>query len=290
MNSDTRVEGPHLVEQLAAATGADPGQRLLHARGNWAEGEFTPSPQAAEISTAAVFAAPRTPVTARFSTTLGGSGGHDGDPGDQGLAIRAGDLDLVTFTLPVFFVRTGPDLIDFFRAVRSDDPAAFPAFLRGHPEAATALGFAERARPATSFTGVTYHAVHAFGLVDAAGATRWARLSLRPLRPLPSLDPAQALAMPGDYLTRDLADRLPAGFELTAQLPGPADELHDPTRLWTGTETTPLGTLTLTRPQAPSTEPPFDPLRLPQGITAPQDQLSKDRSTAYEAARRLRAA
>ncbi|MFJ7269509.1 catalase [Streptomyces sp. NPDC099050] len=289
MNSNTQAEGTHLVEQLAAAAGEEPGRRLLHARGVWVKGAFTPSPHAAGISTAGVFSAPRTPVTARFSTTLGGSGGHDGDPGDQGLAIRVGDLDLVTFTLPVFFVRTGPDLIDFFRATRSDDPAVFPAFLRGHPEAATALGLAGKARPAASFTGVTYHAVHAFGLVDTAGTTRWARLSLRPLRPLPSLDPALARTLPGDYLTRDLTDRLPAGFELTAHLPGAADEVHDPTRLWTGTETVSLGTLTLTRSHVPSTEPEFDPLRLPQGIEAPQDQLSKDRSTAYEAARRRRA-
>ncbi|MDX2394071.1 catalase [Streptomyces sp. DK15] len=289
MNSDTQARGAHLVEQLAAATGADPGRRLLHARGAWAEGEFAPSPLAASLSTAAVFTAPRTPVTARFSTTLGGAGGHDGDPGDQGLALRVGDLDLVTFTLPVFFVRTGADLIDFFRAIRSDDPAAFAAFLRGHPEAATALGFAGKARPATSFTGVTYHAVHSFGLVDAAGTNRWVRLSLRPLRPLPSLDPEQALALPADYLARDLTDRLPAGFELTAHLPDPADELHDPTRLWTGTETVALGTLTLTRPQEPATETAFDPLRLPRGITAPQDQLSEDRSTAYAQARRRRA-
>ncbi|XMN10353.1 catalase [Streptomyces griseobrunneus] len=290
MNSKTQDTGAHLVEQLAAATDAAPSQRLLHARGTWAQGAFIPSPQAADLSTASVFAAPRTPATARFSTTLGGSGGHDGDPGDQGLAIRVGDLDLVTFTLPVFFVRTGAHLVEFLRATRSGDPAAVPAFLRDHPEAATALGFAKKARPVTSFTGVTYHAVHTFGLTDGAGSTRWVRLSLKPLQPLPSLEPQQALALPHDYLTRDLAARLPARFELTAHLPDQTDELHDPTRLWTGTETVPLGSLTLTGPQEPSTEPPFDPLRLPAGVVAPRDQLSKDRSAAYEAARRRRAA
>ncbi|MFF0739151.1 catalase [Streptomyces sp. NPDC004111] len=288
MNSTTQNTGTHLVEQLAATSDAAPSQRLLHARGTWAQGEFVPSPGAAGISTAPVFAAPRTPVTARFSTTLGGSGGHDGDPGDQGLAIRVGDLDLVTFTLPVFFVRTGADLVAFLRATRSGDPAALPAFLREHPEAETALGFAAKARPVPSFTGVTYHAVHAFGLVDAAGTTRWVRLSLRPLHPLPALEPAEALALPGDYLTRDLADRLPARFELTAHLPGPEDELHDPTRLWAGTGTVPLGTLALTGVQEPSAEPPFDPLRLPPGVLAPRDRLSKDRSAAYAAARARR--
>ncbi|KAA8889012.1 hypothetical protein F3087_08450 [Nocardia colli] len=165
MNSDPHDDGAHLAEQVAAATGANLGQRLLHARGGWATGEFTPYPP---------------------------------------------------------------------------------------------------------------------------GATRWARLSWRPLRPLPTLDPVAAQAMPRDYLVTDLADRLPVRFELTAHLPDAIDEVHDPTRLWHGTQTVPLGTLTLTRSESPSAEPDFDTLRVPDGITAPQDQLSKERSKIYAAARGYR--
>lgn len=288
MNSDPRDDGAHLAEQVAAATGANLGQRLLHARGGWAAGEFTPHPQASRLSTAALFAAPATPATARFSSTLGNLDGHDGNPGDHGLATRVGGLDLIMFTLPVFFVRTGPDMVAFLRATGSGDPAAVPAFLRDHPEAATALGLAEQSRPITSFTGVTYHSVHAFGLVDAAGTTRWARLSWQPLRALPTLDPVAAQAMPRDYLVTDLADRLPVRFELIAHLPDATDELHDPTKLWHGTETVPLGTLTLARSESLSAEPDFDTLRLPDGITAPQDQLAEDRSRIYHAAREYR--
>ncbi|MFB8275388.1 catalase [Nocardia colli] len=288
MNSDPHDDGAHLAEQVAAATGANLGQRLLHARGGWATGEFIPHPQAARLSTAAMFTTPSTPATARFSSTLGNLDGHDGNPGDHGLATRVGGLDLIMFTLPVFFVRNGRDMVEFLRATGSDDPAAVPAFLRDHPEAATALGLAEKSRPITSFTGVEYHSVHAFGLVDAAGAARWARLSWRPLRPLPTLDPVAAQAMPRDYLVTDLADRLPVRFELTAHLPDATDEVHDPTRLWRGTQTIPLGTLTLTRSESPSAEPDFDTLRVPDGITAPQDQLSKDRSKIYAAARGYR--
>ncbi|MFI7000042.1 catalase [Nocardia sp. NPDC050175] len=288
MNSNLDDGGARLAEQVAAATGANLRQRLLHARGGWAAGEFIPDPLAAQLSTATVFATPRTPVTARFSSTLGDLDGHDGNPGDHGLATRVGGLDLIMFTLPVFFVRNGPDMIAFLRATNSDDPAAVPQFLRDHPEAATALGLAEQSSPITSFTGVTYHSVHAFGLVDATGSTRWARLSWRPLRPLPALDPVSAQAMPRDYLVADLSNRLPARFELTAHLPDRTDEVHDPTQLWQGKETVPLGTLTLTGSESPSAEPDFDTLRLPEGITAPQDQLSEDRSRIYDAARGYR--
>ncbi|WP_159080311.1 catalase [Nocardia suismassiliense] len=289
MPNDPHDDDTRFVEQLAAATGADPRQRLLHARGRAATGDFTPYRQAAQLSTAEVFAAARTPFTARFSSTLGGSEGHDGDPGDHGLAVRIGDLDLVMFTLPVFFVRNGPDMIAFLRATGSGDPAAVIEFVRHHPEAATALSLAEQALPITGFTGVTYHAVHAFGLVDAAGVTRWARLSWRPLQPLPALTVASAQALPRDYLATELATRLPAHFELTAHLPDADDDVHDPTQLWTGQESIPLGMLTLTRAETCSSETDFDPMRLPDGMIAPRDQLSKDRSTIYRAARRYRA-
>lgn len=288
MNSEPRDDGARLAEQVAAATGANLGQRLRHARDGWATGEFTPHPRAGQLSTAAVFATPSTPATTRFSSTLGNQDGHDGNPGDHGLATRIGGLDLIMFTLPVFFVRNGPDMVAFLRATNSSDPGAVPDFLRVHPEAATALGLAEQSRPITSFTGVTYHSVHAFGMMDATGTTRWARLSWQPSRPLPTLDPASAQAMPRDYLVADLADRLPGQFELIAHLPDHADEVHDPTRLWRGTETIPLGTLTLSRSESPSAEPEFDTLRLPDGIAAPQDQLAEDRSKIYDAARGYR--
>ncbi|MCX5205517.1 catalase [Streptomyces sp. NBC_00237] len=281
--------GAALVEQVAGATGADPGDRLLHARGAWAVGGFTPSARAAELSTAALFIEPATAATARFSSTLGGPGGHDGDPGDHGLAVRIGGLDLVMFTLPVFFVRTGAHMVEFLRATNSPDPDAVPAFLARRPEAATALGLAQQSRPAAGFTALAYHSVHAFGLTDAAGTVRWARLSWRPLRPVDPLSPEDASARPGDYLSRGLPGELPARFDLVAHLPGDGDEVHDPTRLWASDRTVPLGTLTLDRAGTPSVEPDFDPLRLPEGVAAPRDRLAADRSRVYRAARARRA-
>ncbi|WP_369372700.1 catalase [Streptomyces sp. cg36] len=285
MTEDSFDGGARLVEQVAAATGADPAHhRLLHARGAWAAGEFTPSGRAA-----AVFTAPATPATARFSSTLGGPGGHDGDPGDHGLAVRIGDLDLVMFTLPVFFVRTGAAMAEFLRATNSPDPSAVPAFLERHPEAATALELAQQARPAAGFTGLTYHSVHAYGLTDGARRVRWARLSWRPQRPTEPLNPEEAHSRPGDYLSLGLAAELPASLDLVAQLPAPHDEVYDPTRLWSSEHTVPLGTLTLTGTEPPATEPGFDPLRLPRGVAAPLDELAADRSRVYAAARHRRA-
>lgn len=292
MTSTSFEHGARLADQVAAATGADPGDRLLHTRGAWAAGEFTPSAIAASMSTADVFArsgASVTSVTVRFSSTLGGVGGHDGDPSDHGMAARIGDLDLVMFTLPVFFARTGADMVEFLRAANSPDPSsAVPAFVARHPEAATALGLAQQARPAAGFTGLAYHSVHAFGLVDADGTTQWARLAWRPHRPQEPLAPEEAGDRPRDYLRAGLRDELPARFDLVAHLPAAQDDVHDPTRLWSSEQTVTLGVLTLDRVETPVTEPGFDPLRLPEGIAAPLDRLAGDRAAAYAAARRRR--
>ncbi|ARZ68928.1 catalase [Streptomyces sp. HU2014] len=265
----------------AGVVGAASRDRLPHTRGVWVTGRFDPSPEAAALGTAALLTGAEVPVVARFSSMLGGRDGHDGAPGEQGLAVRfhagdGGEMDLLAGTLPVFFVRTGADMLEYLRAVRSPDPAAVAAFLERHPEAATATALAETARPAESFTGVAYHAVHTFGLVDAAGRTRWARLSWQPERPLPALTPDAALARPADYLTADLPHRLPARFRLTAQLPCPDDApvLHDPTRLWSQepARTAVLGTLVLDAVYVPprGCEPRFDGGRVPEGFVAPR--------------------
>ncbi|MER5890071.1 catalase [Streptomyces sp. NPDC001941] len=289
MTSNSFDDGARLAEQVAAATGAGTGDRLLHARGAWATGEFTPSSGAPALSRAAVFAAPATPAVARFSSTLGGADGHDGSPGDHGLAVRLGDLDLVMFTLPVFFVRNGPDMVEFLRAANSADPAtAVPAFAARHPEAAAALELAGQARPAAAFTGLAYHSVHAFGLADAAGTVTWARLGWRPHRPTGPLTEEEALSRPPGYLAQGLAAELPARLDLVAHLPAPGDEVHDPTRPWSSDREVPLGTLTLTGTRPPAAEPDFDPLHLPDGVAAPLDRLAADRSRVYAAARRRR--
>ncbi|MFE0604275.1 catalase [Streptomyces sp. NPDC058892] len=289
MSSHSFEDGARLADQVASATGADPSDRLLHTRGAWAAGAFTPSEIAASLSTAELFAVSSTPATVRFSSTLGGAHGHDGDPSDHGMAARIGGLDLVMFTLPVFFARTGADMVEFLRAANSPDPAtAVPAYVARHPEAAVALDLAQQARPAASFTGLTYHSVHAFGLLDPTGMTLWARLSWRPLRAAQPLIPEESRSRPRDYLRAGLHAELPDRFDLVAHLPAAQDEVHDPTRLWSSEQSVTLGTLTLERAEVPASEPGFDPLRLPQGIAAPLDRLARDRSAAYLAAQRRR--
>ncbi|MEU2867631.1 catalase [Streptomyces olivoreticuli] len=282
----TLASADSLLDDVAEAVRGDASRdRLLHARGVLATGRFTPTAEAGGLSAAALFAGPSVPVTVRFSSTVGGlegsggSGGHDGEPGDQGLAVRfhvGPDVDLLASTLPVFFVRNAPDMLEFLRATNSGDPAVISEFVGRHPEAATAMALAEEVLPADSFTGVTYHAVHTFGLVDEDGRTTWARLDWEPWWPLAPLSREEALSRPADYLTRGLAGRLPSGFRLVARFAGADDlgVLHDPTRVWSAGPrlTAELGELMLDGVGV-GESPDFDPLRLPLGFEAPRDGL-----------------
>ncbi|RJQ82800.1 hypothetical protein D5S17_00900 [Pseudonocardiaceae bacterium YIM PH 21723] len=246
MNADDVVTG------LAEVTGQCPGQRLLHARGSWVRGVFTAAPQGEPV-----------PVVARLSGTRGGLDGHDADSTDQGIAVRFPDWDLITFTAPVFFVRTAAELVGFLAANPPPEPTAAPA----------------------GFLGLTYHSVHAFGL-DGLG---WARLEWHPRVVADPLDIEVARGLAPDYLHRDLTAALPGALDLYARLPDPDDAVHDPTAEWRSTTLIRLGAMELLEIiDAPVPEPEFDPLRLPSGIQAPLDELAAGRSAVYRAARARR--
>ncbi|MFE3189840.1 catalase [Nocardia sp. NPDC059240] len=280
-----------IAARMAALTPVPRGQRMLHHRGVTVSGSFRAGPEAARLSTAELFCGRDIPVTARFSGTHGDA--RDADTGDQGLSVRfappgALPTDLIAFTLPVFFVRTGADMIEFLTAAHAG-PEAMDEFRSLHPESAAALAAADN-RPPASYVGQRYHAVHAFGLTAPDGENTWVRLEWHPDAELAPLEADDAAHRPAGYLTDDLLDRLPVGMTLHARLPKPGDPVHDPTTLWAyPPQLVPLGRLTLETRTA-DRDLDFDPLRLAPGITAPRDRLAADRSALYRVARGERTA
>ncbi len=161
----------------------------------------------------------------RFSNGSGQPARPDGAVDGRGMAVTF-DLadgtatDIVALTLPVFFVRTPEDFLAFTHA-RKPDPETgqpkFGQFLEEHPEALPAIQAALGAKAPASYLECTYNALHAFRLVNAAGAGTWVRWTLEPDTPGDGLEPEDAAARDPDYLQSDLADRLgvgPAGFTL----------------------------------------------------------------------------
>ncbi|WP_067824245.1 catalase [Nocardia inohanensis] len=292
MSDDTLTPGD-LTDRIAETLAAAPGQRMLHRRGVTVIGCFRAEPGARELSSAALFSGEEVAVVARFSGTRGGT--HDAETGDQGLSVRfvpasAEPTDLIAFTLPVFFVRSGADMLEFLTAVGAgpESPDAMGEFRRRHPESAAALGAGGGGAP-SSYVGQRYYGVHAFGLAGPGGTT-WARLEWHPDTTLEPLHARESSALAPDYLTRDLAGRLPARMTLRARLPLRGDPVHDPTASWAEPpQLLTLGRMTL-ETRTVDSDLDFDPLRVAPGMIAPRDRLAADRSAIYRVARARRRA
>ncbi|MEV6279437.1 catalase [Nocardia sp. NPDC051832] len=288
MNEHT-LTPDELTDQISTVLPTPPGQRMLHQRGVTVIGQFRAEPRARQLSWGALFSGEQVAVIARFSGTRAGT--HDADSGDQGLAVRfvpatADPTDLIAFTLPVFFVRSGADMLEFLTAVSAAPqcPAAMDEFRQAHPESSAAFELGSDRAP-RSYVGQRYHSVHAFGLVSPTGTTTWARLEWHPDNTVEPLPVETATTLAPDYLRHDLIDRLPARMTLYARLPRADDPVHDPTAVWAEpAQLIPLGQMALEARTADS-DLDFDPLRLAPGMSAPRDRLAADRSAIYRAAR-----
>src|SRR4029079_6200539 len=210
-----------IVDAMNALHGAHPGFRAAHAKGTVVRGSFTPSPEAARLSTAPHFQGEEVPVTARLSNGSGNPEARERDRRDgRGLAVKfeLGDgeaTDIVSVTLPVFFVKDGESFLEFLHAREPDPETGDPdmeklgAFLGEHPETAAAVQLILPAlSPPTSFATTRYNALHAFAFTNADGETRYGRYSFIPeageeLLPEEEIDSADR-----DYLEAELRQRL----------------------------------------------------------------------------------
>ncbi len=95
-------------------------ERVVHAKGSGAQGEFVVTNSMASRCKAKLFASvgKKTPVAVRFSTVAGERGSSDTARDPRGFAVKfftdEGVYDLVGNNLPVFFIRDGikfPDLV-----------------------------------------------------------------------------------------------------------------------------------------------------------------------------------
>jgi catalase len=291
-----------IVDSLNELSGSHPGFRAVHAKGTVCSGTFTASDAAATLSRAAHLQGDPVDVIVRFSNASGNPKASDADPlAGRGMAVRfelpgGSATDIVSVALVVFLVRTPEDFLAMTRARVPDpetghpDPEKLGAFLAEHPETGLALqkGIPKLA-PTTSFATSDYRALHAFGLVDADGATHWGRYEWEPEAGIEQLSDEERDAADRDYLQNEIRERLangPVRFKLLFKLAQDGDPLEDPTVEWEGDrETVELGTLELTGvvedPETPESPLVFDPMRLTDGIEPSADQILAARPKAY---------
>jgi len=290
-----------IIDRFKLVFGTHLGFRKNHAKGVAVVGHFDSTGAAAAISTAAVLAKGRTPVTGRFS--LGGGNPTATDTPDvvRGLGLAIGfpgraQWRTAMINLPVFPVNSPQGFYDQLLASKplpatgKPDPAAMAAFLTAHPETAAAMKILKAHPPTAGFADSTYSSLNVFYFVDAAGNRTPVRWSLVPKQAALPAGKSGANVL-FDALIRQLKSA-PLQWDLHLTV-GTADDPIDPTLPWPAERRViTAGTIVITAAQ---TEAPgnardvnFDPLVLPDGIEPSDDPILSARSAVYAASYRAR--
>src|SRR5688572_20003535 len=124
------------------------GTRALHAKGSWARGTFTATPQAAELSRAPHLRRDAIEAPSRFSNASGHPAAPDYERDGRGLGVKlrwaGGETDILATTSPTFLSRTPQDFLELMSLRRPDPETGQPdmeklgAYLAAHPEAGPA--------------------------------------------------------------------------------------------------------------------------------------------------------
>jgi len=291
------------VEAINDLSGRHAGHRAAHARGTLCAGTFTPSPGAAELTRAAHLQGEPVRVTVRFSNGNGNPSAPDNDRQEgRGMAVKfylpdGTTTDVVSLTLPCFFVRTPEDFIAFLSARKPDpetgeiDMGKVGAFLGEHPETGAALQhILPSLVPPRSYATCVYNSIHAFRLENGNGAGHFVRYRWLPEAGVEALPDEEVEGAAPEYLQEDIRQRLqqgPVRFRLFARLAADADAVDDPTVPWPDGERdeVELGTLELTgldtTRETGDDVLVFDPMRVTDGIEPSDDQILRVRSQAY---------
>ena len=140
------LQDTHLIEKLARFDRERIPERVVHARGIGAHGEFISSVDLSDITAALPFekAGKKTPVFVRFSSVINSKGSPETIRDPRGFATKfyteEGNWDIVGNNLPVFFIRDAikfPDLIHSLKPspiTNKQDPNRYFDFFSHVPE------------------------------------------------------------------------------------------------------------------------------------------------------------
>jgi catalase len=286
------------TDRFEQVYGQHQGFRRNHAKGVSVSGHFISNGAGTLASKAAVFKPGRVPVIGRFSL----SGGIP-DVADTATAVRGFALlfklsngeqwRTAMVNIPVFLDKTPEGFYDRLLAstplpdTGKPDPQKMADFLTKHPETAKAMAIVNRHPPTSGFDNSTFNSLNTFDFTNDAGATvpvRWSLVPVQPVQPGRSAHPPSK-----NYLFDSLVTTLsrnPLQWRLILMIGGPNDPTNDATMPWPDSrEKIDVGTLTIdsaeTEDAGNARDINFDPLVLPEGISASDDPLLSARSAIY---------
>ena len=288
-----------IVDEIEHLKGTFAGYRRAHARGVCYDATFTPSGEAAKLTTAAHLTGGPVPAVVRFSHTDTNPHLLDADRAVRGFATKFHLLggpttDLIAVNLDRFIAATPEDFIELLHAAEPDpatgqpDLAKVQAHVGAHPGAGPGLAAAAVLPTPASYGTTTYWAIHAFLWRDAEGAVRPVKYRWDPVAGNENITPEDGKDWSATHLTEELATRLqdgPVEFDLKVSLGEDGDVTDDSTQVWPAdrVELT-AGRLAITGEVADQEHwagQVFDPTHLTPGIELSDDPVLAIRSALY---------
>src|SRR4051794_8148821 len=234
-----------LVDAIGKAAGSFPGHRAAHAKGVVLAGTFTPTERARELTRAAQFAGDPVRVTVRFSNGGANPDGRDTDIGDgRGMATKfyladGTTTDIVALSLPVFFVRTPEEFLEFTLA-RAESFEKVGEFIGSHPATAQAVQqIVPVLVPPRSYATVVYNSIHAFRLVNGDADGHWIRWRWLPEAGSEWLPEDERETVDPNFLQTEIFERPAGRFTPIARIASDDPPTAQPTagraqKLWGG--------------------------------------------------------
>lgn len=313
-NGPVLLEDIHLIEKLAAFDRERIPERVVHARGAGAYGEFVAAKDFSEVTKADFLsqAGKSTPVFVRFSTVVHQQGSPETYRDPRGFAVKfyteQGNYDLVGNNLPVFFIRDAikfPDMVHAFKPSPvtngASDPNRVFDFFANIPEATHMLTwlFSDYGIPA-NYREMQGNGVHAFKWVNEEGEVTYVKYQWRPKQGERNLTEAEAAEIQAkiiEHATLDLRQAIDEQnypqWDLYVQLLKAEDfdgldfNPVDVTKVWpeSAAEFVLAGTMTLNKnPENYFQEveqSAFSPGTLVPGIEPSEDKLLQGRLFSY---------
>ncbi|MFL9878171.1 catalase [Herbaspirillum rhizosphaerae] len=318
-NQNSQTAGPNgpvllqdvtLIQKLQRFDRERIPERVVHARGVGAYGEFVATADLAQLTQAELFRpGARTPVFVRFSTVIHGKDSPEAERDPRGFATKfyttQGNWDLVGNNLPVFFIRDAIKFPDMVHALK-------PSPVTNRQEAGRVFDFFSHVPEATHMLTRVYsdygmpqtyrfmdgNSVHAYKFVNATSEVHYVKFHWKSLQGEKNLTARQASevkAQDSGHATRDLYEAIVRRefpqWDLYVQIlkPGDLDRFAfnplDATKIWTGVKETKIGRMVLNRnPEnvfQETEQSALSPANLIPGIEPSEDRLLQGRLLSY---------
>ncbi|TFB48737.1 catalase [Cryobacterium tagatosivorans] len=315
----TALHDRYLVEKLAQFNRERIPERIVHAKGGGAHGQFVVTNDVSQYTRAAVFQPGATTDTLqRFSSVAGEQGSPDTWRDVRGFSVKfytsEGNYDIVGNNTPVFFIRDGIKFPDFIHSQKRlpgsglRDATMQWDFWTLSPESAHQVTYlmGDRGLP-RSWREMPGFGSHTYQWINAAGERFWVKYHFTSNQGNVEMEGSEAELIAGadaDYYRRDLYEAIKAGnfpsWDVSVQVMPYEDAKtyrfnpFDLTKVWPHADypLIKVGTHTLNRnPEnffAEIEQAAFSPANTVPGIDISPDKMLMARVFSYPDAQRYR--